>query len=205
MQVLHDIWSRVRHQRVPFKDGWLDTSTLEFHPLPYPQHLMVTQPAISITYQQLMAVGEADIQEATRVLSTYFPVDAEREWLLRFWGRCLAPHDCCKMLVCLTDSLGDDDKPGNAAKTTLLTWLQSVLGACNCSMQSGHALTLGSSSHTCEPQLITAPLLRCFDEISRTNSTAYAHQLNYGKLKSLTAGQPWQKQPASCCDCGKCA
>jgi hypothetical protein len=68
MQVLHDIWSRVRHQRVPFKDGWLDTSTLEFHPLPCPQHLMVTQQAISITYQQLMAVGEADIQEATRVL-----------------------------------------------------------------------------------------------------------------------------------------
>jgi hypothetical protein len=144
-----------------------------------------------------MAVGEADLQEATHVLNMYFPADAEREWLLRFFGRCLAPHDCCKVLVCMTDSLGDDDMPGNAAKTTLLNWLQSVLGSCNCSMQSGQALTLGhsaSSTHASEPQHISAPLLRCFDEVSHTNSTACAHQLNYGQLKYLTAGR--NTQPA---------
>jgi hypothetical protein len=150
------MWSRVRHKRVPFKHGWLDTETLEFHPLPYPRKLMVTQPTLNITYQQLMAVSATDMLEATRALSTYSPVASEREWLLRFLGRCLAPHDCCKMLVCLTDSLGDDDKPGNAAKTTLLTWVQSVLGAGNCTMQSGQALALGSSSQASEPQLITA-------------------------------------------------
>lgn len=197
MQIMQDMWSSVRHRRVPFKDGWLDTNTLQFHPLPYPRHLLVTQPALSITYQELMAVGEADLQEATHVLNMYFPADAEREWLLRFLGRCLALHDCCKVLVCMTDSLGDDDMPGNAVKTTLLNWLQSVLGSCNCSMQSGQALTLGhsaSSTHASEPQHISAPLLRCFDEVSHTNSTSCAHQLNYGQLKYLTAGR--NTQPA---------
>jgi hypothetical protein len=57
MQIMQDMWSRVWHRRVPFKDGWLDTNTLQFHPLPYPRHLLVTQPALSITYQELMAVG----------------------------------------------------------------------------------------------------------------------------------------------------
>lgn len=53
----------------------------------------------------------------------------ERDWLIRYLGRCLCPADGSKVLLCLTDSLSVDKHPGNAAKSTLLRWLQNSLGS----------------------------------------------------------------------------
>jgi hypothetical protein len=145
---------------------------------------VVLKAALPFCYRQLMEVEPSKIEQAMGVLSDYFPVKQEREWLVSYLGRCLSPHDGSKMLLCLTDSLGD--VPGNSAKTTILNWLQSALGAGSCTIHSGQALTVGHSmGHAAKSDAasLSGPLIQCYDEVNRCNAKgASAQQINYGQL-----------------------
>jgi len=185
VQQAHD---RVRHQRLALRDGWLDTATLAFHSLPYLAQHMVFGPALPHCHADLMQLSGDDLQQARQLLQSFLPVDEERAWLLRYLGRCLCPADGSKQLLVLTDSL--EAAPGNAGKSALLGWLAAALGPCKCPVNSGQALTVARSHSLAAPGGVAAPLLRVFDEITRSAGKAAAHQLDIGTLKYLTAGRP---------------
>lgn len=194
-QALQEAHAKVCQARLAFRDGWLDTATLQFHALPYMHEHMVFHSTLPYTYQKLMQIKAETLQQASSLLTNYLPVEEERTWLIRYLARCLAPSDGHKVLLCLTDSLGDTP-PGNSAKSTLLSWLQSATGNESCSIQSGQALTIAHSiGHAASNHSFNAyaPLIQCYDEISRSTKVA-AQQMNYSRLKYLTSGR--KNQPA---------
>jgi hypothetical protein len=196
-KILQEMHTKCCHKHLALTDGWIDTTTLLFKPLPYLQEHMVFQHALPFCYKQLMGVEPSQMEQALDVLSDYFPVQQERDWLIRYLGRCLSKNDGSKVLICLTDSLGN--APGNSAKSTVLSWLQSALGTDSCTLSSGQSLTVGHAmAHavSSDTAYMHRPLIQCFDEISRTNGkTTSAQQINYGQLKFLTSGR--RNQPAT--------
>jgi len=186
----------VAHTRLALRDGWVDTDTMEFHPLPFKSQHMVFQPALPYCYAELEAISLADLEEAHAMFASYLPVQKERCWLLTFLGRCLCPPDGCKAVVVLTDSLGAPQ--GNAGKSSLLAWIQACLGTNSCVLNSGQALTNACTTArtvTAKAHTPCQPLIRMFDELSRCNGKAQALQLNYGAIKHMSSGL--RQQPAT--------
>jgi hypothetical protein len=178
--------------RLAFCDGWLDTTTLDFHPLPFKPEHMVFAPTIPFCYAELMQVRPSETHRAMGMLCKYLPEPSERDWLLRYLGRCLCPADGCKHMVFFVDSM--ERAAGNAGKSTLLSWLQSALGEVSCPLQSGQALTV-AQSHSLHLSSPLQPVVQIFDELSRCNSRCTARQLDYGALKFLCNGR--RSQPAA--------
>lgn len=184
----------VSHTRLSFRDGWLDTSTLQFHALPYRAEHMVFRAAVPFCYADLMQVQCRDIDVAMQLLTQYFPYEQERAWLLRYLGRCLCPADGCKSLVVFTDSLGST--PGNAGKSSFLSWLHEAMGPASSTIASGQTLTLARSPTAWQKTDSPAqPLVRVFDELTQCTGRSAKQQLDYGSLKYMCSGQ--RNRPAT--------
>lgn len=188
---LEEACSRVRHTRVPLVDGWIDTQTLTFTPLPYPPQLFVLQPVLRYAYKELMSVPQETLAQALGLLSEYLPVDGERDYFLRYIGRSLGSSDGHKVILALTDSLATT--PGNSAKSTLLNWVQSTMTPAYCTLESAQLLTVGKSHRLMDRcQGAEPPALKLFDELA--SGSLAAQQLDCGQLKFLSSGR--RNQPA---------
>lgn len=184
--------AKVAHVRLPLKDGWLDTQTLQFLPLPYRADHFVFQAAVPHSYKKLMQIDEKTLTQASTQLAQYLSNRDERDWFVRYMGRTLCPADPAKILLCLTDSLEPSLTPGNAAKSTLLRWIQAAVGDSTCSLSSGDALTVARShmldKSTVSTACSTGPAIQCFDELTRAQGKGAAQKLDLGKLKFFTSG-----------------
>lgn len=108
---------------------------------------------------------------------------------IRYVGRCLCPSDAHKLIVGLSDSL--DRSPGNSAKSTLLSWVQSAMSFCSCTLESAHVLTVGRGHKLTENHCaVDGPVLRLFDELTAGQTSA--EQINCSQLKFLTSGRKGQ-------------
>lgn len=185
---------RVAHARLPFKDGWLDASSLAFHALPYPADHYVFSATIPHSYMELIGLTPGYLEETAAQLADYLPLQQEREWLIRYLGRCLCPADGSKALVILTNSLEPTNQPGNAAKSTLMRWVQTALGNSTCAISAGDVLTVGRSHTTTAgaDQCCDGPSIQCYDELTKAQGNGAAQRLDYGRLKFLTNGSRGQ-------------
>lgn len=177
--------ARVAHVRMAFKDGWLDTSTLQFQPLPYCTDHFVFQVTVPHSFKQLMQLDEETLAQTSKQLAEYLPNKEERDWFVTYIGRALCPADPSKCMLCLTDSLEPSLTPGNAAKSTLLQWIQAAVGEAICSLSSGDCLTVARSQTLTKSQL---SVIQCFDELTRAQGKGAAQKLDLGRVKFLTSG-----------------
>lgn len=188
--VLMQAHTRVAHVRLPFKDGWLDAGSLAFNALPYQVDHYVFGATIAHSYEELMGLTPAYLEETAALLADYMPMQQERDWLVRYLGRCLCPADGSKALVVFTDSLDAANQPGNAAKSTLLRWVQTALGNSTCTISAGDLLTVARSHTTTAvaEENGNGPSIQCFGELTRAQGNGAAQRLDYGRLKFLTNG-----------------
>jgi hypothetical protein len=112
-----------------------------FNPLPYDASDMVFH-ALPLSLASRKEVE--DLTAADGLLEQWFPVDSERAWALRAFGRALCPQDSCKSAIVHVDTLGSS--AGNRGKTALQFMLQCVLGPGLCNLSPRNALSLGRSA-----------------------------------------------------------
>lgn len=178
--------------RIPFKDGYIDTTTHTFHPLPYRTSDYVSA-VLPLCYADVARVTQADMDAATKLLSSWFGEPAELRYVIRQLSRALAPRhgDTQKAILLHVDTLGASQQEGNRGKTTLLVGLlQGLFGSRLCTVSPGASLTNGqSSAYIKRRSLARHPIaIECFDELSSSGSQA--KQLDVSMLKYLTGGNP---------------
>jgi hypothetical protein len=196
---LHHLQAAHRQQhnkRIPVLDGWIDSITCEFTSLPYSPDAIVTWPAINFCYKELLAAAPR-LPDLWQLLHSWFPVEGELRWVLRYLAHTLAPKVTSKLIVLHTDSLGDGAQ-GNRGKSSWLSLLRETFGSRSCSIKSGDALTVArNAGQSLEPPY--APCIVCFDELQRPGAS-HLRQLDWGLLKGMTSGRPPAPAVWICCN-----
>ena len=174
--------------RIPFKDGYIDTKTHSFHPLPFITSHFVTA-VLPFCYADVARASHADTGAGTKLLASWFSDPGELQYLIRQLSRALAPKhgDTQKSIVMYVDTLGQQE--GNRGKSTFLTRvIHGILGTTLCTVSHGDCLTCGQSSTYLKRRgNVPHPVsVEAFDELSTGNTSA--KQLDAGALKHMSGG-----------------
>lgn len=169
-------------------DGFWDTSTQRFCPLPFRSEHYV-QATLSVVYADVSNTTHLQLAQATELLATWFPHAQELRFIIRQLSRALAPAhgDTQKAIEVHVDSL--DHPEGNRGKSTFLTRIvQAIFGARLCTLSPGDCLTCGqSSAYTKRMSRAAHPLaLEAFDELAAGRCAT--KQLDTSALKHMSGG-----------------